>query len=192
VGVGGAYLDQRLGLEEGYAAPEARYEQRESVELAFIAALQHLPAAPRAVLVLVTCSASRLGGRRVARDHGPLGQRALRRARKAVAERLPGQSQQATLRSLGDADLQAVVERCIDAWERGDVDAILAMLAEDATFTMPPLRTWYRGRDAIAVFLTGSAIRVRWRFVPARANGQRAFGTYARDAEQNSYTARIE
>jgi RNA polymerase sigma-70 factor (ECF subfamily) len=182
------YAGDHLG--DGRAAPEARYEQRESVELAFIAALQHLPATQRAALLLRDVlgfsareSAEALDTT-VASVNG-----ALRRARRAVAERLPRQSQQATLRALGDDGIRQVVERYIDAWERGDVDAILAMLAEDATFTMPPLPTWYRGRDAIAAFLTRYALQDRWRLVPARANGQLAFGCYAWDAEQESYTA---
>jgi RNA polymerase sigma-70 factor (ECF subfamily) len=177
-------------LRDGRAAPEARYEQRESVELAFIAALQHLPATQRAALILRDVlgfsareSAEALDTT-VASING-----ALRRARKAVSERLPRQSQQATLRALGDDRIRQVVERYIDAWERGDVAAILALLAEDATFTMPPLPTWYRGHDAIAAFLTRYALQDRWRLVPARANGQLAFGCYAWDAEQEAYTA---
>jgi RNA polymerase sigma-70 factor, ECF subfamily len=183
------YPDERLGLEDGYAAPEARYEQRESVELAFIAALQHLPAHQRAALILrdvLGFSAREVAESletTVASVNG-----ALRRARKAVEERLPAQSQLATLRALGDDDLRALVERYVDAWERGDVDAILSMLADDATFTMPPLRSWYRGRDDIAVFLRDSALQDQWRFVPVRANGQLAFGTYAWDADRGSYT----
>jgi RNA polymerase sigma-70 factor, ECF subfamily len=184
------YPDEKLGLEDGYATPEARYEERESVELAFIAALQHLPATQRAVLILrdvLGFSAKETAeslDTTVASANG-----ALRRARKAVTERLPDQSQQATLRALGDDGLREVVERYVDAWEQGDVDAILAMLAEDATFAMPPLRTWYRGHDAIAIFLKDSALRDRWRLVPARANGQLAFGTYAWDADSGSYVA---
>jgi RNA polymerase sigma-70 factor, ECF subfamily len=183
------YADEQLGLEHGYAVPEARYERRESVELAFIVALQHLPATQRAVLILrevLGFSAREVAETletTVASVNG-----ALRRAREAVAERLPGQSQQATLRALGDDSLRKVVDGYIDAWERGDVDAILAMLAEDATFAMPPLPTWYRGRDAIAVFLTRFALRERWRLVPVSANGQLAFGAYAWDAEKGSYT----
>jgi RNA polymerase sigma-70 factor (ECF subfamily) len=114
---------------------------------------------------------------------------ALRRARKAAAERLPSQSQQVALRALGDDGLRKLVKRYIDAWERADVQAILAMLAEDATFTMPPLPTWYRGHHAIALFLTRYALRDRWRLVAARANGQLAFACYAWDAEAGSHTA---
>jgi RNA polymerase sigma-70 factor, ECF subfamily len=182
------YADDRL--EDGYATPEARYERRESVELAFIAAVQHLPATQRAALLLRDVlgfsarEAAEALETTVASVNG-----ALRRARKAVADRLPRQSQQTTLRALGDDGIREVVERYIDAWERGDVDAILALLAEDATFNMPPLPTWYRGRHAIAAFLTRFALQDRWRLLPARANGQVAFGCYAWDAEQRTYTA---
>ncbi len=171
------YADEMLGLEDGYSSPEARYERRESVELAFIVALQHLPATQRAALILRDVlgfsarEAAETLETTVASVNG-----ALRRARKAAAERLPAQSQQVALRALGDDGLGKLVKRYVDAWEQGDVDAILAMLAEDATFTMPPLPTWYRGHDAIALFLTRYALRDRWRLVPARANGQLAFG----------------
>jgi RNA polymerase sigma-70 factor, ECF subfamily len=163
------YADDQLA--DGYAAPEARYERRESVELAFIAALQHLPGSQRAALLLRDVlgfsarEAAAALDTTVASVNG-----ALRRARKAVTERLPRQSQQATLRALGDDG------------------TILALLAEDATFSMPPLPTWYRGRDAIAAFLTRFALQDRWRLLPARANGQLAFGCYAWEAEQRSYT----
>jgi RNA polymerase sigma-70 factor (ECF subfamily) len=183
------YADDQLGSEDGYAGPAARYERRESVELAFIAALQHLPATQRAALLLRDVlgfsarEAAAALDTTVASVNG-----ALRRARKAVTERLPRQSQQATLRALGDDGIREVVERYIEAWERGDVDAILAMLAEDATFSMPPLPLWYRGHDAIAAFLNRFALQDRWRLLPARANGQLAFGCYAWEAEQRSYT----
>jgi RNA polymerase sigma-70 factor, ECF subfamily len=184
------YADEMLGLEDGYSSPEARYERRESVELAFIVALQHLPATQRAALILRDVlgfsarEAAETLETTVASANG-----ALRRARKAAAERLPGQSQQVALRALRDDGLGKLVTRYTDAWEQGDIDAILAMLAEDATFTMPPLPTWYRGHDAIALFLTRFALRDRWRLVPARANGQLAFGCYAWDAETGSHTA---
>jgi RNA polymerase sigma-70 factor, ECF subfamily len=184
------YADDQLGVEDGYAAPEARYERREGVELAFIAALQHLPATQRAALLLRdVLGFSARESAETLETTVPSVNGALRRARTAVSERLPGRSQQATLRALGDERLREIAGRYIDAWERADVDAILAMLAEDATFTMPPLPTWYRGRDAIAAFLTRFALQDRWRLLPARANGQLAFGCYAWDTEQRSYTA---
>ena len=184
------YPDERLGLEDGFAGPEARYEQRESVELAFIAALQHLPARQRAVLILrdvLGYSAREVAD---ALETTPASvYSALQRAHRTVDERLPGQSQQATLRALGDAGLREVVDGYVDAWERGDADAVLAMLAEDATMAMPPMPAWYRGRDAVADFLRGWPLAggLRWRLVPVRANGQTAFGTYLWDTDKESF-----
>jgi RNA polymerase sigma-70 factor, ECF subfamily len=185
------YPNEHLGLEGGYASAEAHYERLESVELAFIAALQHLPSTQRAALILRDVlglsaqEAAETLETTVASVNG-----ALRRARKAVAERLPDRSQQATLRELGDDGVHNIVVRYVEAWERADVDAILSMLAEDATFAMPPLRTWYRGRDAIRVFLERSALLDRWRLVPVGVNGQLAFANYAWETEKKHYTAK--
>jgi RNA polymerase sigma-70 factor (ECF subfamily) len=109
---------------------------------------------------------------------------ALQRARRSVEERLHAQSQQATLRSLGDERLSQLVGSYVDAWERGDIDAVVAMLAQDARITMPPIPTWYRGRDAIAVFLAERVLRDQKprRVLPVRANGVPAFGHYYWDA----------
>ena len=123
-------------------SPTPRYEQRESVELAFIAALQHLPANQRAVLILREVLG--FSAKEVAEmlDTTPASrqQRHAARARGGRRARCPAQSQQATLRTLGDDEIRALVERYVDAWDRGDVDAVVAMLAEDATFSMPPER----------------------------------------------------
>ena len=184
------YPDEKLGLEEGIAAPAARYEQRESIELAFIAALQHLPARQRAVLILRDVLG--FSGREVADalETTPASvYSALQRAHKTVDERLPEQSQQATIRTLGDDALRDVVDGYVDAWERGDVDAVVAMLAEDATIAMPPIPTWYGGREAVGAFLRGWPLagKRRWRLVPARANGQLAFGHYISDGKKGSF-----
>jgi RNA polymerase sigma-70 factor, ECF subfamily len=145
------YPDEVLGLENGYAAPAARYEQREAVELAFVAALQYLPPRQRAVLILreVLGFSAKEVSESLETTVASVNS-ALQRARKAVDDRLPEKSQQATMRSLGDERVRALVQRFIDAFERGDVDAIVALLAEDATFAMPPYEEWYRGREAIA------------------------------------------
>jgi RNA polymerase sigma-70 factor, ECF subfamily len=184
------FPDDPRFLEAGVEAPEARYEQREAVELAFIVALQHLPARQRAVLILreVLGFSAREVADMLDATVGSV-TNALRRARKAAAERLPEQSQQATLRLLGDERLRDLVERYVAAWERGDLEAIISMLTEDARFSMPPEPTWYRGREAIEVFLAESALRDRWRFVPVRANGQLAFATYSWDAARAHYRA---
>jgi len=180
------YPDQELGLEEGYAAPEARYERREAVELAFIAAVQHLSATQRAVLLLrdVLGFSAREVAETLQTTTASVNS-ALQRARRAVDERLPARSQQATLRSLGDERVRAIVERYIDAWERGDVDAIAAMLADDATFAMPPYPSWWRGRDVIAAF----AAEPVHRYLPTRANGQAANAAYRWDPAKGSYVA---
>src|SRR6476620_5956284 len=139
------YPDERLGLDDGLAGPDAGYEQRESVELAFIAALQHLPARQRAVLILrdvLGFSARETAG--VLEMSPPGVDSALQRAHRAVDERLPDRSQPTVLASLGDQGLREVVDRYVSAFERADVDAVVEMLAADGAFTMPPLPTWYR------------------------------------------------
>ncbi len=177
-------------VEDGFAAPEARYDQRESVELAFIAALQHLPATQRAVLILREVLG--FSAREVAAtlDTTPASvNSALQRARAAVEERTPELSQQATMRSLGDERVRSLVESYVDAWECGDVDAVVAMLAQDATFSMPPQSEWFRGRDAIADFLPRGPLAMRRRFLPVRANAQAAFGTYRWVAAEERFVA---
>jgi RNA polymerase sigma-70 factor (ECF subfamily) len=174
------YPDERLGLEDGLAGPEARYEQRESVELAFIVALQHLPANQRAVLILreVLGFSAREVAQSLETTTASVNS-ALQRARKTVDERLPKQSQQLTLRSLGDERLTEIV----------DVDAVVGMLSEDASFAMPPLRTWFGGREAIATFLAGWPMSGlwRWQVVRTRANGQEALAFYTWDDDARSY-----
>jgi RNA polymerase sigma-70 factor (ECF subfamily) len=177
------------GLED-FAAPEARYDARESVELAFIAALQHLPATQRAVLILREVLG--FSAREVAEtlDTTPASvNSALQRARAAVEERTPARSQQATLRALGDDRVRELVESYVDAWERGDVEAVVAMLAQDATFSMPPQAEWFHGREAIAAFLPRGPLAMRRRFLPARANAQPAFGTYRWVADEERFVA---
>src|SRR3954462_9786790 len=167
--------DDHLFVEDEAAGPEARYELRESIELAFVAALQHLPARQRAVLILR--DALGFSAREAAEilQTTPISiDSALQRAHKAVQTRLPTQSQQTTLRSLDDADLREIVDGYMDAWESADVSAIAAMLADDATLTMPPKREWYSGRDAIAGFLARFPLRLPRprRLLPTRANAQ--------------------
>ena len=184
------YPDEKLGLEDGLAGPEARYELRESVELAFVAALQHLPANQRAALILrevLGFSAQEVADSletTVASVNS-----ALQRARQTVDERLPEQSQQATLRSLGDERLREVVQGYMDAMQRGDVEAVVGMLAEDAAWSMPPLAAWFTGREALTGFLKFGPLSGdwRWRHLPARANGQAAVGVYSWYAQDRSY-----
>jgi RNA polymerase sigma-70 factor, ECF subfamily len=186
------YPDETLGLEDGFAAPEARYEQRESVELAFVAALQHLPANQRATLILrevLGFSAQEVADSMqtsVASVNS-----ALQRARRTVDERLPEQSQQTTLRSLSDQDIRELVESYTDALQKGDVPSMVAMLTEDATWSMPPMPSWYRGHKAVVAFLTEYPYQERWRHVPTRANGQLAIGCYIWQEERGSHVAAV-
>jgi RNA polymerase sigma-70 factor (ECF subfamily) len=179
------YPDAELRLADTFAGPEARYEAREAVEVAFIAALQHLPARQRAVLILRDVLG--FSGAEVADalEATPASVYSLlQRAHATLDERLPDRSQQATLRSLGDEELSAVVNRYVEAWSRGDVDSIAAMLTETATLAMPPTATWFRGRDTIAAFLRRTALdgTRSWRMLPTSANGQPAVAAYVRDA----------
>jgi len=173
------YPDERLGIEDGYAAPEARYEQRESIELAFVAALQHLPARQRAVLILRDVLG--FSGEEVAEalETTPKAvYSALQRAHKTVDEQLPVLSQQQTLKSLGDARVREIVATYVDAWERGDVDAVVSMLAEEAILAMPPRPSWYLGLDAARAFLARGPLApiIARRARGAQANGQLAVG----------------
>jgi RNA polymerase sigma-70 factor (ECF subfamily) len=183
------FPDDTLALPDGYAAPDARYEQREAVELAFIAALQHLPAKQRAVLVLRDVlgfsaqEVSDLLDTTVASVNS-----AWQRARKTVEDRLPERSQQ--LRSLGDERSRELVEAYVGAWRKGDVDALRTLLAEDAVFSMPPWASWCRGRETIAG-LAKAAVEVcaDGRSMPARANGQPALAYYHLEAETGRFKA---
>ncbi|GGQ24511.1 DNA-directed RNA polymerase sigma-70 factor [Streptosporangium pseudovulgare] len=175
----GPYPDQ--GLADGRAAPEARYERRESVELAFVAALQHLPGNQRAALLLFDVLgfsaaeiASMMGTSTTSVNS------ALARARRLVAEKIPSPSQQRALRKIGDAKVQRLVAAFAAALERGDIDALVPLLTEDVTWSMPPLATWYRGLAAVTDF----AVQVpmtrcpSWRSLRTSANGQPAVAFY--------------
>jgi RNA polymerase sigma-70 factor (ECF subfamily) len=184
------YPDFELG--SGCLSPEARYEQREAVELAFVAALQHLTGNQRAALLLFE-----VVGLSSAEIAGMLGtsvaavNSALERARKALAARAPETSQQQTLRQLGDARLREVVGRYCAALEEGDASVLTSLLTEDATWSMPPLPGWYRGRMAVMDF----AVRVplgscgAWRHLPTSANGQPAVALYLRREGSPTYRA---
>ena len=178
------YPDHAIGLPDGKASPEARYEQHEAVELAFVAALQHLPVNQRAALLLreVLGFSAQETADQLSTTVASVNS-ALQRARAAVAERIPGRTQQATLRTLGDRGLRDLVQRYVAAWERSDVDAFAALLAQDASFAMPPLRTWYTPRESIISWAREFSINGHWRWkaMLTRANAQPALAFYAWD-----------
>jgi RNA polymerase sigma-70 factor (ECF subfamily) len=183
------YPDETLGIEDGYASPDARYEQREAVELAFIAALQLLPANQRAVLILreVLGFSAQETADTLETSVASVNS-ALQRARATIDKKLPEQSQQETLRELGDEKVRELVEQWADAWERNDVDTVVSMLAEDAAFTMPPMSRWFQGLDGVRGFLEGSSMTGEWgwRSLPVTANGQAALAFYSWDEEQQA------
>jgi RNA polymerase sigma-70 factor (TIGR02960 family) len=179
------YPDALLGdLPDAALGPEARYEVRESVSLAFVTALQHLPPRQRAALVLRDVlgfpapeTAAVLGCTLDAANN------LLKRARATITGHLPpGGRDHAPLP--GSPREQQITARFADAFERGDVAAIVALLTDDAWLTMPPLPLEYHGRDMIGHFLHAVSFRHgtrQSRLIPARANGQPAFGRYLRD-----------
>jgi RNA polymerase sigma-70 factor (TIGR02960 family) len=179
------YPDTLLeGIAEASPGPQARYETKEAVTLAFVATLQHLPPQQRAVLVLrdvlgfrAAEVANMLESTEVSVNS------ALQRARSALQTRLPADREHAPLpRSPREREL---VGRFADAFERDDIERVVALLTDDACVTMPPEPLEYQGSTAIAAFLQnrvdargGRGIRL----VPTRANTQPAFGHYVQDA----------
>jgi RNA polymerase sigma-70 factor (ECF subfamily) len=175
---------------EPYPDAALTYEQREGVELAFVAALQHLPATQRAVLILrevLGFSAAEVAG--VLETTVPAVNSALQRARAAVEARVPERSQQAVLREVGDDGVRELVDRYVEAWERSDVDAFVGLLAAEVAVAMPPLPMWYAGVDAVRAWAETSSMTGEWRWKALRtsANGQPALGFYAWDADRQVY-----
>jgi len=179
------YPDALLdGIAETAPGPEARYETKEAVTLAFVVALQHLPPRQRAVLVLRDVLGFRAAEVADMLESSEVSvNSALRRARAALQTRLPADRERAPLpRSPREREL---VARFADAFEHDDIERVVALLTDDASVTMPPEPQEYQGRTAIATFLQdrvdargGRAVRL----VPTRANTQPAFGHYIQDA----------
>jgi RNA polymerase sigma-70 factor (TIGR02960 family) len=179
------YPDALLeGIPDRAPGPEQRYEAREALGLAFVAGLQHLPPAQRAVLVLRDALGFRAAEVAEMLDVSTASVNSgLQRARSALETRLPaaGRERAPLPRSGAEREL---VGRFADAFESGDVDTIVALLTDDAWLTMPPVPLEYQGPVAIGRFLSsvpaGGDLR-RFRLVATRANGQPAFGFYMRD-----------
>ncbi len=172
------------------ADPGAAYETREAVELAFVVALQQLTPRQRAVLLLFDVlgfSAKETAATMKVTVASVTS--ALQRARRTMKHHLPDASQQQTLRALGDDQLRTLASRYADAWERGDVADILALVTDDVTFSMPPHPIWFSGRQAVAEFLPAGPLRLTWRLVQTHANGQLAFGFYTRSPDGGPYVA---
>jgi len=172
------------GVADRSQQPEARYETREAIGLAFVTGLQRLPPRQRAVIVLRDVLAFRAG-----EDVEMLGvtevsvNRTLHHARKRLEQVAPpGQREHAPLP--GSREEREIVDRFTTAFEAGDIAGVVALLSDDALLTMPPEPLEYQGAAAIGRFLStvpaGGALD-RFRLVPTGANGQPAFGCYLRD-----------
>jgi RNA polymerase sigma-70 factor (ECF subfamily) len=182
------YPDSELDdLADDTPTPEARYEQRESVRLAFVAALQHLPPRQRAVLLLIDVlgwssaeTASLVGGSTASVNS------ALQRARATLNRRnqMRGEQQPADFSS----DQQALLERYVRAWEDKDIDGFVALLKSEATYAMPPWSQWYQGSASIGSFFGEIWKRYgRFRLLPTRANGQSAFVLYTQGQSEKEW-----
>jgi len=168
-----------IGIADDAPGPAARYEARESVQLAFVALIQQLPPRQRAVVLLCDVlgwSASEVGsllGGSTASINS-----ALQRARATLSTRYPEDRPRAAFPR--DLEQRALLERYVKAWEATDLDGFVSLLKEDATYAMPPWGHWYRGRESIRDFFSKV-----WRFyggfrlVATGANGQPAFALYA-------------
>ena len=171
--------DQLPNPDTESSDPSARYGKRETVELAYIAALQHLPGKQRAALILrevFDFSTAEIAD--VLETTRASVNSALQRARTTVEQRVPSISQQAELRSLGDQGQRELVDAFVGAWERADVAGLVDLLVEDARFRMPPLPAWFSGREDISRFLRERMFATPWRLVRICANAQLAFACY--------------
>jgi len=170
------------GLPDAEPGPEARYEAREAISLAFITAVQRLPPRQRAVLILrdVLGFAASEAARILGSTEESVTS-ALKRARATLRQNNANPAEPPP--APGAAREKQLIERLTRAYEAGDVDGIIALFSDDAWLTMPPAPLEYQGRAPIAAFLTQIAFRDgrTYRLIPARANGQLAFGSYLRE-----------
>ncbi len=181
-------------LAETTDNPETRYTQRESVSLAFLTVLQLLPPRQRAILILSdvfdwrVSEVARLLDLSVSAVNS-----ALHRARTTLAKHYHPDARATARADRADAATNALLHRYMHAWETDDVAGLVTLLKEDATFSMPPYPSWYRGREAIRALLLAapfrSEMRRRWRLAPTSANGQPAFALYRAIGSDDSYRA---
>ena len=168
------------GIADAAPGPDARYEAREAIGLAFTVGLQHLPPQQRAVLLLRDVLGFRAAEvAQMLESSEAAVNSLLRRAREAFESRLPAAGRERA--PLPNSSVERdVAGRFADAVEAGDVDGMVALLTDDAWLSMPPDPEEYQGRDAIGAFLKGREARrgARLRLVATRANSQPAFGSY--------------
>lgn len=178
--------------------PDATVIAKETIELAFMAAIQHLPPRQRAVLILrdlLNWSANETAA--LLEMSVPAAKSALQRARATLKGHLPPQRLHWTLAGVPSDAERALLDRYITAHERADIPLLAALLREDALLTMPPEPTWFAGRDTILAFSadvfdpTSSLYHGRWRSLPTRANRQPAAAHYVMLPGDDSFRAQV-
>jgi RNA polymerase sigma-70 factor (TIGR02960 family) len=170
------------GVIDAPLGPEARYEQTETISLAFVSALQVLP--PRQLAVLILRDVLGFPANEVADmldSSVESVKSALKRARASLPHRGATAEDREPAPAAGSPSEDAIVARFVRAWEAADLDALVALLTDDVFVSMPPMPFEYQGRDVVARFCASifDAGR-RFDLVPTRANGQPAFGAYLR------------
>lgn len=193
------YPDTALeGIADTAPGPDARYELHESIQLAFIAAIQLLPPRQRVVLLLRDVLGWSAAETAVLLDTSVASANsALQRARATLGKQFPtGQPDTAPPLPGSDEQQRTLLDRYVRAWEDADLDGFVALLRDDATISMPPWPHWYRGREAIGKLLEwvwrprgGSNCPPASLLLPTAANGQPAFAVYRRDAEEDEWRA---
>ncbi len=182
------YPDRSLAL--GPTTPEVRYDQREAVELAFVSAVQQLTGNQRAALLLFEVlgfSATEIAemlDTTVASVNS-----ALQRARAALVDKVPSTTQREARHMIGDDRLHELVTGFAGALERGDVDLLVSLLSADVTWSMPPLRGWYQGLDAVSDFAGRVPLDAcgSWRTAHMSANGQPAVACWLRNEPSDAF-----
>jgi RNA polymerase sigma-70 factor (ECF subfamily) len=172
-----------VGVDGAAADPAGIVVARESVRLAFIAALQHLPARQRAVLILRDVLAWHAAEVAELLDTTTIAvNSSLQRARAQLRQ---VSAEPDALTEPDDPAVRATLERFVQAFEQSDVAALARLLRHDVEAEMPPHPTWFRGAETVLAFLDARVLGSpgHWRLLPVMANGQQAFASYARDAD---------
>jgi RNA polymerase sigma-70 factor, ECF subfamily len=182
------FPDDLLPSEE--TAPHALYDRRESITLAFLAALQALPPRQRAVLLL--CDVLEWRANEVASLLGTTisaVNSALHRARLTCAKLYHRRSSESIRLEVNDPTTRVLLERYVHAWEAPDLEEFVSLLKEDATFEMPPSPSWYLGRAAIRAIAHHVVFggQVRWKLLPVLANSSFGYGVYRQEEPRGAY-----
>jgi RNA polymerase sigma-70 factor (ECF subfamily) len=185
------YPDHLLdGIADDAPGPEARFDQREATELAFVAAIQHLPARQRAVILMrdvLGFSVSEVADQLAS---SPAAVNSAHQRARSTLERRRTQGGRLALPKL-DPRRRSLLERYVASWESGDLDGLMTLLSEDVVLSMPPMPEWFAGHNAVRAFFDsvwGPTGPGPFRLRPIGANSQPAFGLYGRSPNGSGYT----